>query len=124
MSPAEYYRERNRKIRRVLEAHFGKQNVSVTAGWVMGRVTARFDSDLGTSELIDLVRKLLVHSGITLRMAGRPVSEGADPLDAVAGSYLWVRHRFEEAPTPRSRSRKRAAARAITCVLFPIGGRA
>jgi hypothetical protein len=70
--PTEHYGARNRKMRRVLEAHFGKQNVSVTAGWALGRVTARIDSDLGTGELIDLVRKLLVDAGITVRMAGRP----------------------------------------------------
>jgi len=63
VSAAEYYRERNRKIRRVLQAHFGKQNVSVTPGWELGRVTARIDSDLDTGELIDLVRKLIVHAG-------------------------------------------------------------
>src|SRR5215472_5069942 len=56
LSPADYYRERNRKIRRVLEAHFGKPNVSVTAGWEQGLVTARIDNDLGIGELIDLVR--------------------------------------------------------------------
>jgi len=86
VSAAEYYRERNRKISRVLQAHFGKQNVSVTPGWELGRVTARIDSDLDTGELIDLVRKLIVHAGIPVRMAGRSVDGGADALGAVANS--------------------------------------
>jgi len=106
MTPAEYYRERNRKIRRVLEEHFGKQNISVTAGWEQGRVTARIDSDFGIGELVDLVRNLLVDAGIMVRMAGRPVGNDADPLDAAAGSYLWVHHRFDEAKPSRSRFRK------------------
>jgi hypothetical protein len=105
--PAEFYRERNRKIRRVLEAHFGKQNVSVTAGRMPGRVTARIDTDLGNGELIDLVRKLLVNAGITMRMAGRLVGDDDDPLDAAGGSYLWVRHRFDTKPVG-TRSRKHA----------------
>src|SRR5205814_10362152 len=97
---------RNGTIRRVLQAHFGKNKVSVTAGWMPGRVTARIDSNFASGELIDLVRKLLVDAGITVRMAGLPVGADADPLDAAAGSYLWVRHRFDEAGPPRTRSRK------------------
>jgi hypothetical protein len=107
VTPVEYYRERTRKIRHVLAAHFGKQNVSVTAGWVQGRVTARIDSDLGTGELIDLVRKLLIDAGITVRMAGRPIDADADPRDAARGSYLWVHSRFEN-ETPTSRRSRRA----------------
>jgi hypothetical protein len=103
---ADYYRERNREIRRVLQAHFGKQNVKVTAGWEQGRVTARIDSDLNIGELIDIVRKLLSDAGIAVRMAGGPINADADLRDTAPGSYLWVHSRFEnETPTHRGSGR-------------------
>jgi hypothetical protein len=80
MTPTEYYRERNCKVRRVLHVHFGKQDVSIAAGWLRGRVTAKIDSDFRIGELIDLVRKLVNHEGIPPGRAANRTLEKRAPI--------------------------------------------
>jgi hypothetical protein len=92
MTPAEYYRERNRKIRQVLPARFGNQNVGVTAGSLQGRVIARIDSNDGAGELINLVRKFLIDAGMMLRLAGRPATgliEKRAPIVIDDNATVW-----------------------------------
>jgi len=72
--------------------NFGKQDVSVAAGWLQGRVTAKIDSDLGIGGLIDLARKLVTDSGIPPWMAGGAANrllEKSAPIFIGDSATVW-----------------------------------